>query len=94
MALAIHLAADGPGLDANLLVGILIGLVIGFLAGPALRHWLVYREWSEASREADLTDDLLRRLGDLPEPPREDDEDGEPPLRDEPVRRVRWPTSR
>jgi hypothetical protein len=89
MRLAIVLAA-GTARDANLFVGILIGIVIGFLGGPALRHWLVYREWTEASREAELTDELLARLGELPEPVDQD----EPPQPDDGVRRVRWPTSR
>jgi hypothetical protein len=44
----------------QLLVGLLIGLVIGLLVGPVLRSWLAWREYSEASREAQLTEDVLR----------------------------------
>jgi hypothetical protein len=88
MPLAIVLA--GTAREANLFVGILIGIVIGILVGPVLRHWLVVREWNQASREAELTDELLSRLGELPEPLDLD----EPPQADDGVRRVRWPTSR
>jgi uncharacterized protein YneF (UPF0154 family) len=44
----------------QMLVGLLIGLVLGLLVGPVLRSWLAWREYTEASREAQLTDDVLR----------------------------------
>ena len=43
-------------------MGLLLGLCIGLLAGPAFRSWLVFREWSEASREAKLADRLVTKL--------------------------------
>jgi hypothetical protein len=46
----------------DLIVGLVIGTAIGFLAGPILRHWLAWREWTDASRESRLTDELLTRL--------------------------------
>jgi hypothetical protein len=49
-------------LNADLLVGVLIGVCVGLLVGPALRSWLVFRERSEAGREADLTDELISRF--------------------------------
>lgn len=48
--------------NADLLVGILIGVAIGLLLGPLLRAWLTLVEWRAASREAELTDQLLGRL--------------------------------
>jgi hypothetical protein len=58
--------------NADLLVGLLVGVCIGLLSGPLVRSWLVYREWTETSREARLTDELLSRidrdLDDLPDP--------------------------
>jgi hypothetical protein len=48
--------------SADLLVGLVLGLCIGLLVAPAFRSWQVYREWQEASREARLTERLLRKL--------------------------------
>jgi hypothetical protein len=60
MTLQLIAAADtGSG---NFLVGLLLGICIGLLVGPAFRSWLVFREWTEASREAKLADRLLTRL--------------------------------
>jgi hypothetical protein len=53
------------GLTDDLLVGVAIGGAIGFLAGPILRHRLAYRAWRDASREADLADELIARLEEL-----------------------------
>jgi hypothetical protein len=65
--------------SGDLIVGLLIGAAIGFLAGPLLRHWLAWREWADASREADLTDELLRRLEETKEPQDEPGTDRQPP---------------
>jgi hypothetical protein len=60
--------------NVDLFVGILIGVAVGLLAGPVLRAWLTYVEWSETSREARLTEDLIDRLDrDLDELPEADD---------------------
>ena len=48
--------------NADLLVGILIGTAVGLLAGPLLRAWLTFVEWTHASREAELTEELIDRL--------------------------------
>jgi hypothetical protein len=53
------------GLTDDLLVGVAIGGAIGFLAGPILRHRLAYRAWRDASREADLADELIAKLEEL-----------------------------
>jgi hypothetical protein len=42
------------GFSDDLFVGLILGCFIGLLAGPLLRAWLVRREWTQASREADL----------------------------------------
>ena len=56
--------------NADLFVGILIGVAVGLLAGPVLRAWLTYVEWTETSHEARLTDELISRFGrDLDELP-------------------------
>ena len=52
-------AAGGSG---DFIVGILLGACVGYLVGPALRSWQIYREWTDASREARLADRLLDRL--------------------------------
>lgn len=49
----------------DLVVGLLLGAAIGFLAGPLVRSRIAFREWSEARREAELTDELLARLEDM-----------------------------
>ncbi len=54
-------AAGGNG-SGDLVVGLLIGCVLGVLVGPAFRSWQMYREWTDASREARLTDRLLDRM--------------------------------
>ncbi len=52
-------AASGGG---DLLVGLLIGCCIGILVGPAFRAGQIHREWTDASREADLADRLLEQM--------------------------------
>jgi hypothetical protein len=60
--------------NADLFVGILIGIAVGLLAGPVLRAWLTYLEWTETSREARLTEELISRLDrDLDDLPDVDD---------------------
>jgi hypothetical protein len=76
-------ATDGSG---DLLVGLLIGACIGFLAGPIVRSRLAYREWSEASRQARLTDELLSRMQEDP------DRDAEPDRDDSSDHRRSWQT--
>lgn len=39
--------------------GLFVGLCVGLLLGPALRTWLVHRDWAEASKEAYLADRAL-----------------------------------
>jgi hypothetical protein len=73
--------------NADLFVGILIGIAVGLLAGPVLRAWLTYLEWTETSREARLTEELISRFDrDLDEPP-----DGDDPAPDD---ERTWRTSR
>jgi hypothetical protein len=50
--------------SADLFVGLVLGLGVGLLVAPAFRSWQVHREWVEASREARLTERLLRKLED------------------------------
>jgi hypothetical protein len=45
-----------------LLTGLLLGIVIGLLLGPLVRSWLAWREYTEASREARLHDEVLRAM--------------------------------
>jgi hypothetical protein len=42
--------------------GLVIGILVGLLVGPALRSWLVWREYVEAGREARLHEEILRRM--------------------------------
>lgn len=48
--------------SGDLLVGLVLGLCLGLLVAPAFRSWQLYREWQDASREARLTERLLRKL--------------------------------
>lgn len=45
-----------------MLFGLVIGILIGLLVGPALRSWLVWREYVGASREARLHEEIVRRM--------------------------------
>lgn len=54
-------AAVGVAVDGQFVAGLLIGVFLGLLVGPILRSWLAWREWVEASREADLTERFLAR---------------------------------
>jgi uncharacterized membrane protein len=54
-------AAGGSGYG-TFIAGFLIGAGIGFLLGPAVRSWLAYREWADASRQARLTEEILARM--------------------------------
>jgi hypothetical protein len=56
-----------------MLVGLLLGIVIGLLIGPLLRSWLAWREYVEASREAELHE---RLLGLMSGPPPSGSDDG------------------
>lgn len=55
-------AMIGVALSADLLTGLALGLCVGMLVSPLLRAWLTWREWLEASHEADLMGDVLRRM--------------------------------
>jgi hypothetical protein len=52
-------AGEGGG---DLVVGLLVGLGIGLIVGPAVRSWLIIREWAETSRQARLADQILSRM--------------------------------
>jgi hypothetical protein len=52
------------------LAGLLIGFVAGLVIGPLIRSWLAWREYLDASREARLHEETLRRMG---LPPSSDD---------------------
>lgn len=49
-----------------MLIGLLIGIVIGLVIGPVLRSWLTWREYVEASREAQLHERILRLMSETP----------------------------
>jgi hypothetical protein len=92
-----HLIAAADTGSGNFVVGLLLGLCIGLLVGPAFRSWLIFREWSDASREAKLADRLVTRIesdadGDVV--PSSTTEDGSrTPSRTE-ARTSTWPTPR
>jgi hypothetical protein len=52
----------GVALSADLLIGLALGLCLGMAISPLFRAWLMWREWLEASREADLVGDVLQRM--------------------------------
>jgi len=57
------IAASGAGLFVG---GLVLGLAAGMVVGPLVRLWISWREWSEASREARLTEDVLARMDGRP----------------------------
>jgi len=61
MDISAFLAVTSAGLG-GFLAGLMVGGGLGLLAGPAIRSWLAYREWEDASREADVADRLLERM--------------------------------
>jgi hypothetical protein len=54
-------AAIVGAIDGQFVAGLIIGVFLGLLLGPILRSWLAWREWVEASKEADLTERFLAR---------------------------------
>lgn len=52
-------ATVSPHSPTAFAAGLFVGVCIGLLLGPALRTWLVRRDWADTSREADLTDRAL-----------------------------------
>jgi len=61
-------------LTPDLFVGLGFGLVLGLLIGPVVRSWLIWREYTSASREANLVADVLDRMDVAPSPRSEPDE--------------------
>jgi hypothetical protein len=55
-------AAGGEGGYGAFLAGLLTGACLSLLVGPAIRSWLAHREWTDASRQARLTDKVLARM--------------------------------
>ena len=55
-----------------MLIGLLLGIVIGLLIGPLLRSWLTWRQYVQASREARLAEDILRRMFETEVPAQRD----------------------
>lgn len=51
---------------AEFLSGLVLGVFLGIILGPAIRLWLTWHEWAEASREARLTEDVLKRMDARP----------------------------
>ena len=49
-------------LSDDVFVGLILGCLVGLLAGPLLRAWLIRRERTHASHEADLFGDGLDRI--------------------------------
>jgi hypothetical protein len=49
--------------ESPVLAGLLIGFILGLVIGPVLRSWLTWREYLDASREARLHEETMRRMG-------------------------------
>jgi hypothetical protein len=60
------MAAAGGGYG-DFVAGLVIGAALGFLVGPGVRSRLAWREWTEASRRARLTDEVLARMDEASE---------------------------
>jgi hypothetical protein len=46
--------------------GLVLGLFLGIILGPAIRLWITWHEWVAASREARLTEDVMKRMDARP----------------------------
>jgi hypothetical protein len=55
-----------------MLIGLLLGIVIGLVLSPLLRSWLTWRQYVAASREARLTEDVMRRMSETVAPAEQD----------------------
>jgi hypothetical protein len=42
--------------------GVVLGALVGIFLGPLIRYWITWREWLDASREARLTEDVLKLM--------------------------------
>jgi Na+/glutamate symporter len=51
-----------------MVTGLIVGFVLGLLIGPILRSWLTWKQYLEASREAQLHEEILRLMSDPPSP--------------------------
>lgn len=60
---------------------LILGFVLGLLAGPVIRSWIVWREYKEASRQAWLAEETLRRMEEETDHSREPGIDPERPRR-------------
>ncbi len=52
--------------------GLILGILLGLVLGPILRLWLTWHDWVSASRQARLTEDVLKRMDEGPRGPRRD----------------------
>ncbi len=46
--------------------GLVLGVFLGVVIGPVVRLWLSWHEWAAASREARLTEAVLKRMDARP----------------------------
>lgn len=56
------------------LLGLVLGVVIGLVLAPAIQLVMARREWTAASREAELAERLLHRVMSEEDEPAEEDE--------------------
>ena len=57
-------------------IGLAVGAMLGLLFAPAVHAWLGHLEWKAATREIELTDQLLESLGSTTSEPRPVRHDG------------------
>lgn len=54
--------AGAAGGVADFVVGVIVGALAGFMVRPVAEFVLARREWTEASRQAHLEDEVLARM--------------------------------
>jgi len=79
------------GSVSSFLGGMVLGGLLGIFVGPLVRYVITWRAWAEASREARLTEDVLKLMDTGPWRLLRDRKAADAALVEERRREKRWP---
>lgn len=79
------------GSVSSFLGGMVLGALVGIFLGPLIRTWITWREWADASREARLTEDVLKLMDSGPWRLLRDRKVADAALAEKPRREQGWP---